>query len=113
MKKIYISLIALVLAALACTSQSAQMRGRNNFTPAATTAPSQTASPTVPTARTVCAEHLNLRANAGVNATIVAVLSADTIVVPTGEMIERDGSAWAKVAAGELAGWVNVQYLCE
>ena len=116
MKKILTALIVLALASLACsitTGLSANQQALMTLPTASSTASSTALSPTAPAARIVCAEHLNLRAEAGVNAAIVAVLTADTAVTPTGETIERDGSAWAKVTVGGLAGWLNAQYLCQ
>lgn len=57
---------------------------------------------------------LNVRAAAGAAAPIVGTLSATAFGVHvTGTGVTAGGSVWVPIRHGELAGWVNQNFLCE
>lgn len=110
-------ILALIASTIACTFAVPKTQAISADSLATAPDISPTASDISPTAsqaqREICAEHLNLRAAAGISADILAVLKNGENVKLTGETSHVDGSTWVQVKIDRgSSGWLNASYLC-
>lgn len=111
----------LVLTLLAFVSLACLVTGQGTTLSVAdpTLAPTPSPSPTpqpspTPAILQVCAENLNIRAEASSNAAILGLLkSGDPLTWTLERQTAQDNGIWLKVSAGGITGWVNSRFVCE